>query len=89
MDVESGRGAPGDDNPGRPGDGPDPAAASSDAGTLGQRDIDNYAKAINQANVELGLADAQIHDHETPALRDLLARASASSTVRRRRVRRV
>ncbi|POX75467.1 hypothetical protein C3475_03185 [Mycobacterium kansasii] len=51
-------------------------------------DVDSYAAMIYRANLEIGLADAQIEYSTTPELQDLLTRASEASTVRRRRLRR-
>jgi hypothetical protein len=51
-------------------------------------DVDRYAMMVHQANIELGLADAQIEYNGEPELRALLAEASAAPTVRRSRVRR-
>lgn len=51
-------------------------------------DVDSYAQKIYEANLHLSAADAQMQYDSTPELRALLARASAVSTVRRRRARR-
>lgn len=64
------------------------APLCADMGGVEPFDVDSYAAMIYRANLEIGLADAQIEYSTTPELQDLLTRASEASTVRRRRLRR-
>lgn len=87
------RGAPAADQ--NPGLGSSPASNHADAtpsytdtGMPDHFDVDGYAMVVHQANIKLGSGDAQNEYNTAPELRDLLAKASAASTVRRRRARR-
>ncbi|MFV8141830.1 hypothetical protein ACNQR7_30045 [Mycolicibacterium senegalense] len=67
------------------------APLCADNGEPELSDFDSYAAMIYRANLDLGLADAQIeyNTNTTSELRDLLAQASAASMVGRRRLRRM
>lgn len=56
----------------------------TDARVLTHIDVDSYAATIYRANLGLNLPSAQIEYDSTPELRELLAQASAASTVERR-----
>ncbi|GFG53492.1 hypothetical protein CQY20_22055 [Mycolicibacterium agri] len=66
----------------------DATLSYTDKGLQDHFDVDGYAMMVHQANIKLGLSDAQNEYNTAPGLRDLLAQASAASTVSRRRARR-
>ena len=65
----------------------DATPSYTDKGLPDHFDVDGYAMMVHQANINLGLIDAQNEYNTAPELQDLLAQASAASTVRRRRSR--
>jgi hypothetical protein len=64
------------------------AASSSDKRFPGHFDVDSYSMMVYRASINLDTADAQKEYDASPELRHLLAQATATSTVRRRRDRR-